>query len=709
MNAVNDRVRIELLGRFRILVGGREAPPHGWPYRRAAELVQLLALAGGHHLLRDQVIDALWSRLDPDAGAANLRKAAHHARQILGDPDAVVLRGGRVALFPSHQVETDVDRFEHAARAALRQADPATCAEVAATYPGDLLPDELYEEWAQARREHLRSRYLELLRRGGEWERLVEVEPTEESAYRELMRAAVDTGNRHAAIRWYGRLRTVLEQELGVLPGHETEALYDKCVARLRPAEREIVGRQVELAQVAAVLRPGADSGPGALLLRGPAGMGKSALCGRIASMARAEAWAVTTVTATPESGPYAPLVAAIEQLLGRDRGMLDTVGDRTRSVLAELTMLAAPAPALDGSLTRHQVIGAVRRLLLAGGAAAGVMLIVDDAHLADDATTEALLHLVGAGGTRSLVVLAYRQEQARDVLSRGVARLDRAGATVAIDLRPLERDEAAALVAVGAPTALDAAIVAKIVDLGRGNPFFILELARNAVAGVPHAVSPTVWEAVTARFVDLDGGSAAMLRRLAVAGGDLDPTGILAVTGLPEAEAFALLDVALDADVLVVSGSRYRFRHELVRQALIEQVPPHRRIAVHRDTARRLAAAGGSPALIARHWLDGGRPDEATGWLVAAARHAVKLGAFADALEYLEIVLEHAPGHPDALCLRAEALEALGDGRLRRRRAAGQRARVARDPRQAGARPGPGGGSGRRPSRRWRVSNRRP
>jgi tetratricopeptide (TPR) repeat protein len=67
---------------------------------------------------------------------------------------------------------------------------------------------------------------------------------------------------------------------------------------------------------------------------------------------------------------------------------------------------------------------------------------------------------------------------------------------------------------------------------------------------------------------------------------------------------------------------------------------------------------------VIARHWLDGGRPDEAIDWLVAAARHAVKLGAFGDGLEYLETLLEHAPGHVDALCLRAEALEALGDER---------------------------------------------
>ena len=42
---------------------------------------------------------------------------------------------------------------------------------------------------------------------------------------------------------------------------------------------------------------------------------------------------------------------------------------------------------------------------------------------------------------------------------------------------------------------------------------------------------------------------------------------------------------------VLVVDGPRYRFRHELVRQAVVEQLAPHRRIEIHRETALRLLA----------------------------------------------------------------------------------------------------------------------
>jgi len=88
-------VQIELLGAFSVVVDGCEVAADEWPGRRAVELVQLLALADPHRrLTRDQVIEGLWPTLAVEAGAANLRKAAHHARQALGSPDAVELRGG---------------------------------------------------------------------------------------------------------------------------------------------------------------------------------------------------------------------------------------------------------------------------------------------------------------------------------------------------------------------------------------------------------------------------------------------------------------------------------------------------------------------------------------------------------------------------------------------------------------------------------------
>ena len=377
--------------------------------------------------------------------------------------------------------------------------------------------------------------------------------------------------------------------------------------------------------------------------------------------MAAAECgWAVLSVAATAGCGAYAPVVEAVETVLGQDRTVLNTVTAQVRSTLAELTALAAPAPPPRAGLSRHMVIGAVHRVLMSSqsGDGAGVMLVVDDAHLADDGSVEVCIQLARARGPQPLlVVLSYRDDAARAVLVEGVAGVVDADRAEVVDLGPMSRDELIALLVGEAAEGRT-----EVLDLAAGNPFFALELVRGARGGA--GVPRSVWAAVTRRFLDLDEATVGMLRRLAVAGGESDVAGVLAMTGLSEPDAFALLDAALDAGALVVSGARYRFRHDLVRIALTEQVPPHHRLGMHRDAARRLADAGAEPALIASHWLAGGQPAEAVGWLLAAGRRAVKLGAYAEALRQLDVAVEHAPSDVDALCLRADVLDALGDPR---------------------------------------------
>ena len=121
------QLEVRLLGRFEVLVDSRPVPADAWAQRRAADLVKLLALAPGHRMPRDEVLEMLWPKLGADAAASNLHKAASYARRALGDRGAVVLRGGMVELAPAAEVTTDVERFE-------RGDDSA--------YGGELLPDE---------------------------------------------------------------------------------------------------------------------------------------------------------------------------------------------------------------------------------------------------------------------------------------------------------------------------------------------------------------------------------------------------------------------------------------------------------------------------------------------------------------------------------------------------------------------------------------
>jgi DNA-binding SARP family transcriptional activator len=660
-----DDVRIDMLGQFRVAFEDREITQKDWPARRAQELVALLALADGHRLLRDQVIEQLWPHLGAAAGGANLRKAAHNARRTLDDPEAIVLRSGRVELFPARTVTVDVERFLRDAELALRDSDRNACAKAAAACSGELLPDARYEAWTQEPRRQVQGRLTELLHRSADWERLMEVEPTDEAACRELMGAAIDAGQRHVAIRWYERLRIAMVRELGAQPDAETRALYDQCTAGVRLGERVFVGREAALADALGQLRSVAGGGTAALLVRGATGIGKSAFCREVVNRARGAGWRVISVTAMAAGAPYGAIGAAIEQFLVHGRASLDVLPDRTRAVLAELSPLARAGWPLQGALTRHQVVAALRRALALPGSASPTVLCVEDAHLLDEATADVLHQLVAGGGRDPLLVLfAYRAEGVRTSLPRGITELARNDRTLSLELGALDDSEVAELVALAAPVRPAPEVVARIARTAEGNPFFALELTRALASGAAHTLPQTVRQAITERFVGLDPTTRGALTTLAVAEDDLDLDSVLALTGLGEHDAFALLDAALDAGVLVVAGTRYRFHHALVRQALTDELPPHRRLQLHRDAAQRLVTAGGAPELIADHWLKGDRPSEAVDWLLAATRRAVAVGAFADALAQIERLLLEAPAHGDGLCLRAEILDALGDGR---------------------------------------------
>ena len=654
-------VEIRLLGGFRAAVGGRAVAPDAWAGRRSTELVQLLALAPGRRLIRDRVIEALWPHLDAKAGGANMRKAAHHARRALGDPRAIVLRGGEVSLFPDRGVVVDTERFQELAAEALESGDAEACDRVADEYGGELLPGSLYEEWTELTRQRLRATYLDLLRASGRWATVIEVEPTDESAYQELMREALERGARAAAIRWYGRLESALARHLGVSPREETRRLYDSCVAGLETAAPGFVGRHVEVARITDVMRAGPECRIGCVSIRGPAGIGKSTLCREVARRARQDGWRVERVDVAQLAQPYAPLIAVAENLLGSDPSLVEALGEGSRAVLASMTPEAVPAPALHGPPTRHQVVGAMRRLLLGAGAGGPVMLIVDDADLAPEATIEVVLQLA-LSGPPLIVLLAYRSEAGSDALARGMTRFSRSDRMRLLDLGPLALPEAESLVVEVAGRELQPELLRRIVDLGGGNPFATVEIARSMDPEQPGLLPPSVADAISARLVDLPPEVVAGLERIALVGGELDGTVIVALTGETEDASHEMLDRALGVGVLVVSEGRYRFRHDLVRQVLVDRVPPHRRLVVHRDAARRLAEIHAAPAIVARHWLAGERATEAIPWLLAAARQALDLGAFADALIHVTPLLTHAPAHHEALRIRAEALDMLGD-----------------------------------------------
>jgi DNA-binding SARP family transcriptional activator len=314
------QIDVTLLGEFAVRVDRRSVDETAWKSRRAVQLVALLALAPNRRLTSEEVMDALWPDLPPEAARANLHKTATLARQAMGSKQAVVLSGDVVSLWPAAEVRIDAHEFATAAQRAFAAGDPSECAEVARQLSGVVLPQERYEEWAARPRERVQRLHLDLLRTGGLWPELCEADPTDEAAHRELMQEYFHAGRLHAAIRQFQRLRTVLAREVGVLPSPQTLALYRQIIGTatsgwVRPG---LVGREMELLRARATLHRAAEGRPAAIFVTGPAGIGKTRLCEELVEQAVGDGWFVLRATGREqtESVPYWALVDAVQAVM---------------------------------------------------------------------------------------------------------------------------------------------------------------------------------------------------------------------------------------------------------------------------------------------------------------------------------------------------------------------------------------------------------
>src|SRR5215212_795879 len=233
-----EAVRILLLGRFQVSVGTeRLIGEKDWRLRKAAGLVKLLALAPNHRMHRERMMDLLWPKLDVSKAANNLRYTLHNARRTLEPSLEITSRylqcqGQELVLCSEGQLWVDVEAFEEAAAEARHIREPAAYRTAIELYTGELLPVDLYEEWAEGRRERLRQAYLSLLvelsrlyeerkEYGTALEalrRAVEEEPTYEEARAGLRRLQAVLGRPGEAMGQYERPEEVLSWQLASEP-----------------------------------------------------------------------------------------------------------------------------------------------------------------------------------------------------------------------------------------------------------------------------------------------------------------------------------------------------------------------------------------------------------------------------------------------------------------------------------------------------------
>ena len=604
-----------MLGGFAVVVDGVPVTADSWVRPQAASLVKVLALAQGHRLHREQIIDRLWPELTIADAAPRLHKLAHYARRALGgDRTAVVLRDEMVSLLSDAEIVVDVEAFERAADEALVDDNPAVAAAAAELYGGPLLPDDRYEDWTENRREHLRLRYQDLLRAAGRWDALLAEDPADEDAHVALMAQHLDSGDHRAALRQFERMDAALRRELGVGPGPRALAMRDRILAGVpgQPTSgtAALVGRRVEQEQLERLM---ADAGHGhgrTVLVSGPPGVGKSTVLEWVRQRAERSGWRAGQGVAAVVEGawPYAPVLEALADLYRRHPTLLDGLEDTFRQEIDRA--LAGDELTWSGEGTHQRLFVAAAELLRLAAAGTGLVLTIDDLHEADEASLRLLHYLARrVNGERVLVVIGHRPASRR--IDQVRTSLLRRNLAYDLPLQPLDRQGTEELIR-SQRRDPPAELVDRIWAVSAGLPFAVVEMARSA--GSDPAAS--LGALGLARMAVM---TREALRQVAVIGMNFDTDQFIVLTGLPEPEAYAALAAALAALVVVHTGSGYQFRHALIRDALLEDVPPARRREFHRQAAERLGAIGAPPARIAHHLIAAGQRTEAVSYVLQA------------------------------------------------------------------------------------------
>jgi DNA-binding CsgD family transcriptional regulator len=275
--------------------------------------------------------------------------------------------------------------------------------------------------------------------------------------------------------------------------------------------------------------------------------------------------------------------------------------------------------------------------------------LALDDIQWADPSSLLVLHRLVRQFERQPvLILIAARPLPRRAELVALLAGLPGA-TTTRLELGPLQPDSWALLVESLAGVKPGDELLRRVASAG-GNPLFVTELvsallraeASRGVTGNSESLPAGLADAILHRLSFLASDTLQVLGLASVLGGVFSVTDLSRLSGRIVAQLIGPLSEALRAGVLDEQADRLAFRHQLIREALYENLPTGVRKGLHRDAWRTLAAAGSPAPQVAEHVTRAASPGdrEAVAWLHHAALEVGPL-APAAAVDLLQRALD--------------------------------------------------------------------
>jgi DNA-binding CsgD family transcriptional regulator/tetratricopeptide (TPR) repeat protein len=415
-------------------------------------------------------------------------------------------------------------------------------------------------------------------------------------------------------------------------------------------------GRQAEIDQLAQAVRVTAAGSGAAILLEGPAGIGKTALL-RTARDLAASSGFVVCAGECDELDRITPLAPLLTALRSSAPPLVDVADQQAlRSATEPMWAVERLGAILDKASARQPVL-----------------VTVDDVQWADQTTVLSLSVLPAwLFAVPVLWVLARRTNPASPQVQTLTERISRAGGVV----RPVEpvSPEGALAIASDILGATPDRQLSGRIDQAAGNPFYLVELlnslrdsrAVQVRGGVARLIARDVPErfrsAVAAHIRPLSDPARRLVDVASILGRQFSPGDVAALTGEPVGRLLGAIEEARRAGILVDEGDSLAFRHDLLREAIYHELPGSVRQALHRDAASALLARGASWASVASHAAVSAVPgdEEAVRALeqAAAELRGPNPGAAADlACQALGL---RAPGDPDRPARAAQAVDML-------------------------------------------------
>ncbi len=700
------------------LLGGVSVRRDGAPVRvastRVVALLGYLVASAPAAQPRAHLAGLFWPDTADTQARTNLRRELHQLRHIVPE-EALDVTDTSIGWRDTDRCRVDVRSFvtrSAEVRSALAAVGPddaldADLAErgqdVVDSYTGAFLPGS-YDDWALEARDLLLRRCIELCDDLVSYlgsrdavaatelaRRRIQLEPLEETGYRQLMALQVAARDRAGALTTYHRCAAILEEQLGVAPTVATSALLTSIIeltdgpavdgtawgtasAELSASDRGLVGREADVAVVVNRWLEACEGRPGMLLLTGDPGVGKSRLVSELARIVSDEGGAVaegrcfsaSNLALAPvadwlRSGDLAPGLRSLEPVWQTEvQRLVPRLGSDHRGSTTEEDDLSSGRAFVD-SWQRHRFYDGLCHAL--SSVDRPLLLTLDDLHWCDEETLGFIAFLLGTAGSTDaasdggrepvLVLAAARPDELhrQSGLQARLRELMSAGTMTEHRLEPLSLAATTELAQRLFRRDVEPSAAALLQAASGGYPLYVVEAARGALRGsepsTPGSVDKAGLGAVLRRRLSELSPQAQRCAALAAAVGRDFPLDLLVeASDEDEVTVVRAVDELWRRHVLRQVDRGYDFTHDLLRAQAYASVDPAQRWLEHRRLAAALQvlhAADLEPvaARLADQLERAGRPAEAVPFYLQAGMAASRIFANAEALRLFRHCLD--------------------------------------------------------------------